>query len=556
LKVNNIDGLMLKEMFISGAYELENNKESINALNVFPVPDGDTGTNMSATIMSAVSEVNKLQKVTIQSVVSAAAMGSLMGARGNSGVILSQLMRGFSKSLKEKETISTRDFSNALKEGVNIAYRAVMKPTEGTILTVARESADRALEVSKTENDFENFIEKVFEQSQISLNRTPNLLPVLKDAGVVDSGGKGLVLIYSGMLKRLKGIPVELNGELKGELKTDNKKPIAYENLDTSNIKYGYCTEFFIKTKNGNPDEFKNKISKYGDSMIVVGTENLIKVHIHTNEPGTVLQQALKIGELSKVKIDNMREQHSHILDEESSNLNVSVDENLNNNIQDNELKDYGLITVAIGDGIKKIFKELGVDIVIEGGQTMNPSTHDILDAINSINAKNIFVLPNNGNIIMAAEQAEKVSGKNVTVIPTKSIPQGITAVVTLNPEAAPEENKNEMIEAIKGVKTGQITYAVRNTTFEDVDIKEGNILGMVDGKLIKTGDNIDEVTKEIIDSMIDESSELVTVFFGNNLKEEDTSDIKEYISSKYGNCDLSINYGGQPLYYYIISVE
>lgn len=552
LKINNIDGLMLKEMFISGAYELENNKESVNALNVFPVPDGDTGTNMSATIMSAVSEVNKLQKITIQSVVSAAALGSLMGARGNSGVILSQLMRGFSKSLKEKETISTRDFSNAIKEGANIAYRAVMKPTEGTILTVARESADRALEISKTENDFENFIEKVFEQSQISLNRTPNLLPVLKQAGVVDAGGKGLVLIYSGMLKRLKGIPVELNGELKA----DNKKPITYENLDTSDIKFGYCTEFFIKTKNGNPDEFKNKISKYGDSMIVVGTEDLIKVHIHTNEPGTVLQQALKIGELSKVKIDNMREQHRHILDEESSDLNVSADENLNNNIQDNELKDYGLITVGIGDGIKKIFKELGVDIVIEGGQTMNPSTHDILDAINSINAKNIFVLPNNGNIIMAAEQAKEVSEKNVTVIPTKSIPQGITAVVTLNPEALPEENKNEMIEAIKGVKTGQITYAVRNTTFEDVDIKEGDILGMINGKLTKIGDNIDEVTKEIIDSMIDENSELVTVFFGNNLKEEDTLNIKDYICSKYGNCDLSINYGGQPLYYYIISVE
>ena len=552
MKVNNIDGLMLKEMFISGAYELENNKESINALNVFPVPDGDTGTNMSATIMSAVSEVNKLQKITIQNVVNAAALGSLMGARGNSGVILSQLMRGFSKALKGKETISTRDFSNAIKEGANIAYRAVMKPTEGTILTVARESADRAIEISKTENDFENFIEKVFEQSQISLNRTPNLLPVLKQAGVVDAGGKGLVFIYSGMLKRLKGIPVELNGELKA----DNKKPIAYENLDTSDIKYGYCTEFFIKTKNGNPDEFKNKISKYGDSMIVVGTEDLIKVHIHTNEPGTILQQALKIGELSKVKIDNMREQHESILDEESSNLNVSANENLNNNIQDNELKDYGLITVGIGDGIKKIFKELGVDIVIEGGQTMNPSTHDILDAINSVNAKNIFVLPNNGNIIMAAEQAKEVSGKDVTVIPTKSIPQGITAVVTLNPDAKPEENKNEMIEAIKGVKTGQITYAVRNTTFEDVDIKEGNILGMINGKLIKIGDNIDEVTKEIIDSMIDENSELVTVFFGNNLKEEDTLDIKEYICSKYGNCDLSINYGGQPLYYYIISVE
>ncbi len=546
MKYSNVDGQLLKEMLLSGAYELENNKSLVNSLNVFPVPDGDTGTNMGATIMSAVSEIKLVKNITVQSIGDAAAMGSLMGARGNSGVILSQLLRGFSKQLKGKTTISTKDFALALKEGVNVAYRAVMKPTEGTILTVARESADKAIELSKNESDFRIFMEKVYKDASATLDRTPEMLPVLKQAGVVDAGGKGLLCIYYGILKRLQEIETVLN---KPGVEVQNVKPQTYENIDTNNIKFGYCTEFFIKTKNANPDSFKNKIIEYGDSLVVVGTEELIKVHIHTNEPGTVLNYAMKLGELSKIKIDNMREQHRSIINEEASEI---IEE-----IKPVEIeKEYGIVTVAMGDGITGIFKDLGVDVIIEGGQTMNPSTQDILSAVNSISAKNIFILPNNGNIIMAANQAKDLSNKNIIVIPTKSIPQGVTAVITLNPDLKPEENEEAMNKAIAKVKTGQVTYAVRDTMFNDVEIKEGNILGIFNGKLIKAGEDINDVVKELISNMMDENSELVTIFYGNNISEEDTSEIQEFISENYPDSDISVNYGGQPLYYYIISVE
>lgn len=546
MKYTTIDGQLLKEMIVNGAYELENNKEMVNALNVFPVPDGDTGTNMSATMMAAANEVLNKKSTSIYDIADAAAMGSLMGARGNSGVILSQLLRGLSKHLKGKESIKTVDFALALKEGVNTAYRAVMKPTEGTILTVARESADKAIEVSKNEDNFEIFLRKIYEQANMTLNKTPEMLPVLKQAGVVDAGGKGLLCIYYGMYKRLTGEIVELNNYVAHTETTI--QPIIKNELET-NIEFGYCTEFFIKTSNANPDEFKNKILNFGDSIVVVGTENLIKVHIHTNEPGTILNEAMKLGELSKIKIDNMREQHRS-LQEETEYPQTAKEKS------SNEEKEYGIVTVAMGDGITNIFKDLGVDVVIEGGQTMNPSTQDILAAINSINSKNIYVLPNNGNIIMAAEQAKNISDKNVVVIPTKSIPQGITAVITLNPDASLKENNIEMVKAIDKVKTGQVTYAVRSTTFNDVEIEEGNILGIFNGKLVKAGESLNLVTKELLDEMIDENSELITIIYGNNLNEEDASEIEEYISEKYPNCDVSINYGGQPLYYYIISVE
>lgn len=546
MKYSNVDGQLLKEMLLSGAYELENNKSLVNSLNVFPVPDGDTGTNMGATIMSAVSEIKNVKNITVQSIGDAAAMGSLMGARGNSGVILSQLLRGFSKQLKGKVNLSTKDFALALKEGVNVAYRAVMKPTEGTILTVARETADKAIELSKNESDFKIFMQEVYKVASYTLDRTPELLPVLKQAGVVDAGGKGLLCIYYGILKRLEDRATELNA--KGAL-VQEAKPQTYENLDTSDIKFGYCTEFFIKSKNADPDTFKNKILEYGDSIVVVGTEELIKVHIHTNEPGTVLNYAMQLGELSKIKIDNMREQHRSIIDEEAS----EVMEEVRTDIVE---KEYGIVTVAAGDGITGIFKDLGADVVIEGGQTMNPSTHDILDAINSIAAKNIFILPNNGNIIMAANQAKDISNKNVIVIPTKSVPQGVTAVITLNPDLVPEENEDAMNKAISNVKTGQVTYAVRDTVLNDVEIKEGNILGIFNGKLIKAGDDLNNVVKELVDNMINDDSELITIFYGNGISEEETSEIQEHISEKYPDCDISVNYGGQPLYYYIISVE
>jgi DAK2 domain fusion protein YloV len=546
LKYTTIDGQLLKEMLLNAAYELENNKAMVNALNVFPVPDGDTGTNMSATIMSAANEIKNVKDVNIQSIADAAAMGSLMGARGNSGVILSQLLRGFSKYLKNKKTITTKDFALALQEGVNTAYRAVMKPTEGTILTVARESAEKAVKLSKSEDDFLNFMKGVYEHASFTLNRTPEMLPVLKQAGVVDAGGKGLLCIYHGILKRLQGEIISLGVE---STPIETAPHQAQSGIDKEDIKFGYCTEFFIKTKGGDPDKFKEKILKYGDSIVVVGTEELIKVHIHTNNPGAVLEEAIKLGELSKIKIDNMREQHRNLtegaLEEEKSQPQTSQEE-----------KEYGIVTVAMGDGITNIFKDLGVDIVIEGGQTMNPSTHDILNAINSVNAKNVFVLPNNKNIIMAAEQARDISDKNVIVIGTKSIPQGVTAVISFNPDLTPEENVSNMNKAIERVKTGQVTYAVRNTVFNDVEIKEGNILGIYNGKLIKAGEDTNEVTKELLDSMIDENSELITVFYGNDIKEEDTVYIQDYISKKYPQCDVSFNYGGQPLYYYIISVE
>lgn len=546
MKYSSVDGQLLKEMLLSGAYELENNKSLVNSLNVFPVPDGDTGTNMGATIMSAVSEIKNVKNITVQSIGDAAAMGSLMGARGNSGVILSQLLRGFSKNLKGKVTISTKDFALALKEGVNVAYRAVMKPTEGTILTVARETADKAVELSKNESDFKIFMQEIYKAASSTLDRTPDMLPVLKQAGVVDAGGKGLLCIYYGILKRLEDRETELN--TKGDF-IQEAKPQTYENLDTSDIKFGYCTEFFIKTKNANPDVFKNKILEYGDSIVVVGTEELIKVHIHTNEPGTVLNYAMKLGELSKIKIDNMREQHRSIIDEEASEVVEEVKADI---IE----KEYGIITVAAGDGITGVFKDLGVDVVIEGGQTMNPSTQDILDAINSIAAKNIFVLPNNGNIIMAAKQAKDISDKNVVVIPTKSVPQGVTAVITLNPDLASEENEDAMNKAISKVKTGQVTYAVRDTQFNDVEIKQGNILGIFNGKLVNAGDDLNSVVKELLDNMMDDDSELITIFYGNGIKEEETLEIQDHISVKYPGCDISVNYGGQPLYYYIISVE
>jgi len=538
-----LDGQLLKQMFINGAYELENNKEDVNALNVFPVPDGDTGTNMAATIMAAVNELEKIKDVNVANVCDAISMGSLMGARGNSGVILSQLIRGFAKFLKTKETISTKDFAQALKEGVNTAYKAVMKPTEGTILTVARETADKAIEVAKKESNFDVFIKLIYEYSNVSLNKTPEILPVLKQAGVVDAGGKGLTLIYLGFLKALLG---EIN---EAKVKQQEKKEeVKYGQIDTSDIKFSYCTEFFIKTQNAKPEEFKEKIIKYGDSIVVVGTEELIKVHIHTNNPGIVLEEALKLGELIKIKIDNMKEQHRSLTDDTYS------DEKTEYTIQDE--KEYGFITISFGEGFKQIFEELGADKIIEGGQTMNPSTQDILDAINNINAKNIFVLPNNKNIILAAEQARDLSNKNVIVIPTRSIPQGITAMLNFNSDSNADENKEIMMEAISKVKTGQVTFAVRNTNFDGIEVNEGDIIGILNGKLVNAGSNLNEVVSKLVDNMIDEDSEFISIFYGNEVSEEDAVKVQEYVKEKYSNLDVNVYFGGQPIYYYIISVE
>lgn len=548
MKQTKIDGHLLKEMLLSGANELDNRKVMVNSLNVFPVPDGDTGTNMSATMASAAAEINQVKNISLQSIGDALAMGSLMGARGNSGVILSQLMRGFSKQLKGKESINTQDFASALKEGVTTAYRAVMKPTEGTILTVARMSAEAAETIAKEEEDVYIFLKRVIAAAEDTLDKTPDMLPVLKQAGVVDAGGKGLTVIYEGMLKRLEsGIVTEKKEQ--SAVKEEPSAKTSYDDIDTSDIKYGYCTEFFIKSSNGDPDKFRDFIKDYGDSIAVVGTDTLIKVHIHTNTPGTVLNEAMKLGELSRIKIDNMREQHRSLSDE------FTHDEPKQETAPAEE-KEYGLITVAMGDGIRDIFKDLGVDIIIEGGQTMNPSTQDILEAVEKINAKNIIILPNNGNIVMAAQQAKDISKKNVYVVPTKSIPQGITAVIALNTELTPEENIEEMTSAIGNVKTGQVTYAVRDTVVNDVDIKEGNIIGMYNGRLVKSGAELDTVTKELLDEMMDEDSELVTILYGKDASEDSAQELAGYLEENYPDCEVTINYGGQPLYYYILSVE
>jgi len=544
LKQTHLDGQLLKKMFINGAYELENNKEAVNALNVFPVPDGDTGTNMSATILSAVSELEKLQDVNIKNVCDAISMGSLMGARGNSGVILSQLMRGFAKYLKTKEVITVKDFAQALKEGVATAYKAVMKPTEGTILTVARETADKAIEIAKREDDFKIFLQKIFEFSNVSLNKTPELLPVLKQAGVVDAGGKGLTLLYLGFYKFFAGEIVEKLS------KEDKKEQVKYDSIDTVDIKFTYCTEFFIRTKNADPEVFKEKILSYGDSVVVVGTDELIKVHIHTNNPGLVLEEALKLGELIKIKIDNMKEQHRSIT---SDTLQEEI--KFENKVDDVE-KEYGFISIAYGEGFKQIFEELGVDVVIEGGQTMNPSTQDIFEAVKNINARNIFIFPNNKNIILAAEQVKSLTDKNVIVIPTRSIPQGITAMINFNPEASVEDNKEIMIETLEKVKTGQVTFAVRTTVIDNVEVKEGDFIGLYNGKLINSGENINEVTFRLIDSMIDDQSEFVSIFYGSEISEEDAMIIQNYVKERYSHVEVNIYYGGQPIYYYIISVE
>jgi DAK2 domain fusion protein YloV len=535
-----ISGLHLKDMIISGANNLENNKALVNSLNVFPVPDGDTGTNMSLTMNSAVKEINKCKDLDVSLVADSAATGSLMGARGNSGVILSQIFRGFAKGLKNVKEIDSLALANALMEGSNTAYKAVMKPTEGTILTVIRECAEFGIKIAKSTPNITNFLEKVIDKANETLNKTPEMLPILKQAGVVDAGGKGLIFILKGMHQRLvTGEIIQLSEEPLEETESDISKPIYDDD-----IVFGYCTEFFIKGRDLNPEEFKKKIIDIGDSIVVVGDENLIKVHIHTNNPGTVIEEALRFGYLSKIKIDNMREQHQELL--------LSEEEKAANQ----EMKKYGVVAVAMGSGISRIFKDLGADEIIEGGQTMNPSTEDILKSVDRIRAENIIILPNNGNITLAANQAKSLSKKNIVVIPTKSIPQGISALMTLDYEKSIEDNVKKMNRAIGEVKTGLITYAVRDSNFDGVDIEEGNFLGITEGKISAVGEEITDVINKVMNAMIDEDSSLITIYYGNDVSEDDALKLEEDLKANYEDCDVEVHYGGQPLYYYILSVE
>lgn len=540
--IQYIEGKMLRDMFVSGANNLQNHKELVDKLNVFPVPDGDTGTNMSLTISYAMKELAKVENDSITEIGKSLSKGSLMGARGNSGVILSQIIRGFSKSIEGKEQISTEDLAKAFKNGSDTAYKAVIKPIEGTILTVVRESGEYAIKAAKKEKDLLKFLEMVIDEANKSLERTPELLKNLKEAGVVDSGGKGLVLIYEGMYEALKGNPIkakDLNNSNVSEVKQ------AGTSINTEDIKFCYCTEFILESNSISDTEIRDIMLKYGDSLAVVGDEGIIKVHVHTNDPGLVLQDALKHGQLVTIKIENMRLQHENTLVGDTDEIAQSVEE-----------KEYGFIATSMGEGLAKIFKDFGVDYIIEGGQTMNPSTEDFMKAIDSINAKNIFIFPNNSNIIMAANQAKELSDKNIIVIPTKNTPQGFTALVNFNADASVEENEQALMESLTMVKSGQVTFAVRDTVMNDVEVKEGNIIGIAESKLMDAGDSVDEITTSLVEKLVDEDSAIITLFYGEDVTEEDANNLRDELEEKFEDLDIELYYGGQPLYYYLISVE
>lgn len=534
-----------REMFVSGANNLQNSKDLVDKLNVFPVPDGDTGTNMSLTISYAMKELEKVGEDDITKIAKALSKGSLMGARGNSGVILSQIIRGIGKSVEGKDKLSTVDLAKALKGGSDTAYKAVIKPVEGTILTVIRETAEYAVKLAKRENNIEKFLGKVVREANVSLENTPNLLKNLKDAGVVDSGGKGLTLILEGFYLAIVGKSVVPATAEKAELK--NVSLSSADNTSTEDIKFGYCTEFILESDKIDDAGIRDIMLGYGDSLAVVGDEGVIKVHVHTNEPGNVLQEALKYGQLLTIKIENMRMQHENILEGVAENAEYE---------EPVEEKEFAFISTSMGEGLASIFKDFGVDHVIEGGQTMNPSTEDFMKAIDKIHAKNIFILPNNSNIIMAANQAKELSDKNIIVIPTKNIPQAVSALVGFNPEATAEENEANMIESLSYVKSGQVTFAVRDTVMNGIEIREGNIIGIAEKELIAAGDEVDEVTKKLVEKLVDEDSAIITLFYGEDVTEEQAEELRGELEEKFEDIDVELYYGGQPLYYYLISVE
>ena len=540
--IQYIEGKMLRDMFVSGANNLQNHKELVDKLNVFPVPDGDTGTNMSLTISYAMKELAKVENDSITEIGKSLSKGSLMGARGNSGVILSQIIRGIAKSVEGKENLNVVDLANAFKNGSDTAYKAVIKPIEGTILTVVRESGEYAEKIAQEDMDMIEFLELVVEKANESLNKTPELLKALKEAGVVDSGGKGLVLIYEGMLSSLKGNNIEL---VEGGISSDTNVSVE-QNISTEDIKYQYCTEFILETNKVDDLTVRERFMKYGDSLAVVGDEGVIKVHVHTNDPGLAIQEALSYGQLLTIKVENMKLQHENkVLKEAAQTEEVHFEE-----------KEYGFIATSMGDGLAQIFRDFGVDHIIEGGQTMNPSTEDFMKAIEKLNAKNIIILPNNSNIIMAANQAKELSDKNIVVIPTKNVPQAFAALVTFDGDADIAENEANMMEALSTVKSGQVTYAVRDTVINDVEVKEGNIIGIAEGKLLSAGDKVDEITTDLIEKLVDEDSAIITLFYGEDTSKEDAQALRDALEENFEDVDVELHYGGQPLYYYLISVE
>ena len=557
-KTINVD--VLAKMFLAGAQNIEAKKDYINELNVFPVPDGDTGTNMSMTIMSAAKEVTALNNPEMKDLAKAISSGSLRGARGNSGVILSQLLRGFTKAIKEEKEIDVLALAAACQRARDTAYKAVMKPKEGTILTVASGIATKAAEMAEETDDLEVFIPAVIEYAEEVLNKTPEMLPVLKEAGVVDSGGQGLLEVIKGGYDAFLGKEIDYSSIKPSTSVTVNKVNAE----DTADIKFGYCTEFIILTEKEfteeDEHEFKKFLSSIGDSIVCVADDDVVKIHVHTNDPGLAIQKALTYGQLSKMKIDNMREEHQEKLIRDAEKL---AEEQAKEEAAYEEKKTaeprkaMGFIAVSIGAGMNEIFKELGADYIIEGGQTMNPSTEDMLNAIDQVNADTVFILPNNKNIVLAANQAKSlVEDKEIIVIPTKTVPQGITAIINFMPDADAKTNEEAMLEEIKNVKTGQMTYAVRDTHIDDKEIHEGDIMGIGDSGILAVGKDLEETTKELIANLVDEDSELISIYYGEEVSEEEAEKFAGEIEELYPDIDVDIQFGGQPIYYYVLAVE
>lgn len=548
--MKKLDGKTFAQMILLGAEHLQNNSDMIDALNVFPVPDGDTGTNMNLSMSSGADMVKTVNQERISEVSQAFSKGLLMGARGNSGVILSQIFRGFAQGIGSKDEVDAKELAEAFQEGVKTSYKAVMKPVEGTILTVAKDSANKAVEVAKTETDIVVLMEEIVKEAKASLQRTPDLLPILKEVGVVDSGGQGLVTIYEGFLALLKGEELpkhEMTNIDMTEMISLEHHKVAQDFMSSDEIVYGYCTEFMIQLEEEklkeNPfdeDEFRNELLKSGDSLVVVADEDFVRVHVHTEYPGNAMTYAQKFGSLTNIDVENMREQHSKITTEQ----------------QPKEKEKIALIAVAMGSGIKELFERLGVSVVIEGGQTMNPSTQDITDAIEKVNAEHILILPNNKNIVMAAEQAAELAGDHVEVIPTTTIPQGITACLYFLPEGTLEENKEAMTEGMKEVKTGQVTYAIRDTKINDITIEKGNFMGLADGEIKATAQDKTETTKQLLNELITEDDEIVTILYGEDVTEEECKVLEEYIEENFDDVEVEVHHGNQPIYSYIIAVE
>ena len=550
MATNSINAELLTKMFLAGAANLEAKKEYINELNVFPVPDGDTGTNMTLTIMSAAKEVQGLESADMTALAKAISSGSLRGARGNSGVILSQLLRGFTKEIKEHKEVDVQALASACERATATAYKAVMKPKEGTILTVAKGASEKAREMAETTDDLEVFIPEVIAYAKEVLSKTPEMLPVLKEAGVVDSGGQGLLEVLNGAYDAFQGKEIDYSA-IESSAGTTMVKPDAQAQAD---IKFGYCTEFIIMTEKAftekDEHEFKAFLESIGDSIVCVADEDIVKIHVHTNDPGLAIQRALTYGQLSRMKIDNMREEHQEKLIRDAEKLAAEQ-------AKKEPRKDVGFIAVSIGEGMNEIFRELGVDYIIEGGQTMNPSTEDMLTAIDQVNADHIFILPNNKNIILAANQAQALTeDKDIIVVPTKTVPQGITAIINYVPEEDAKTNEEMMKEEIQNVKTGQVTYAVRDTHIDDKEIHEGDIMGIGDEGILSVGQSVEATTKEMLSLMADEDSELISIYYGQDIQEEDAEKLAAEIEELYPDADVDFHCGGQPIYYYVLSVE